>query len=66
VGINQAHVQVVTKMRERKPGSEPQSGDRVPYLLTKTGDPKAKAFEKSKIPNMLKRITYRSIIITIS
>src|SRR5210317_1879563 len=48
--INQAHVQVVRKMRERKPGSEPQSGDRVPYLLTKTGDPKAGAFEKSEDP----------------
>lgn len=50
VNINQSHVQVVTKMRQRKPGSEPQSGDRVPYLLTKTGDPKAKAFEKSEDP----------------
>tara|TARA_R110001632_G_scaffold192963_2_gene313834 strand:- start:132 stop:581 length:450 start_codon:yes stop_codon:yes gene_type:complete len=37
-------------MRDRKPGSEPQSGDRVPYLLTKTGDPKARAFEKSEDP----------------
>ena len=46
VHINQSHVQVVNKMRQRKPGSEPQSGDRVPYLLTKTDDPKAKAFEK--------------------
>ena len=45
VNINQSHVQVVVKMRERKPGSEPQSGDRVPYILTKTDDPKAKAFE---------------------
>ena len=48
--INQAHVQVVNKMRHRKPGSEPQSGDRVPYLLTKTDNPKAKAFEKSEDP----------------
>jgi len=48
--INQAHVQVVHKMRDRKPGSEPQSGDRVPFLLTKTGDPKAKGFEKSEDP----------------
>src|SRR6056300_1724596 len=48
--INQAHVQVVHKMRDRKPGSEPQSGDRVPFLLTKTDDPKAKAFEKSEDP----------------
>ena len=50
VNINQSHVQVVVKMRERKPGSEPQSGDRVPYLLVKTDDPKAKAFEKSEDP----------------
>ena len=48
--INQAHVQVVRKMRERKPGSEPQSGDRVPYLLINTGDAKARAFEKSEDP----------------
>jgi DNA polymerase delta subunit 1 len=48
--INQAHVQVVHKMRDRKPGSEPQSGDRVPFLLTKTGDPKAKGFEKAEDP----------------
>jgi len=48
--INQAHVQVVRKMRERQPGSEPQSGDRVPYILVKTDDPKARAFEKSEDP----------------
>ena len=50
VNINQSHVQVVTKMRQRRPGSEPQSGDRVPYLLTRTEDPKAKAFEKAEDP----------------
>jgi len=50
ININQSHVQVVTKMRQRKPGSEPQSGDRVPYLLTKTEDSKAKAFEKAEDP----------------
>src|SRR6056300_509840 len=48
--INMAHVQVHNKMRERRPGSDPQSGDRVPYLLTKTEDPKAKAFEKAEDP----------------
>jgi DNA polymerase delta subunit 1 len=37
-------------MRQRRPGSEPQSGDRVPYILTKTEDPKAKAFEKAEDP----------------
>ena len=51
IHINQAHVQVVNKMRQRKPGSEPQSGDRVPYILTKTDNSKAKAFEKSEDPN---------------
>ena len=50
IHINQAHVQVVNKMRQRKPVSEPQSGDRVPYLLTKTDNSKAKAFEKSEDP----------------
>jgi DNA polymerase delta subunit 1 len=48
--VNMAHVQVFNKMRQRKPGSEPQSGDRVQYLLTKTEDPKAKAYEKSEDP----------------
>ena len=50
ININQSHVQVVTKMRQRRPGSEPQSGDRVTYLLTKTEDPKAKAYEKAEDP----------------
>lgn len=48
--INQAHVAVVRKMRERRPGSEPQTGDRVPYLIVRSDDPKAKAFEKSEDP----------------
>ena len=50
VKINQSHVQVVMKMRHRKPGSEPHSGDRVPYILTKTQDSKAKAYEKAEDP----------------
>ena len=37
--ISMAHVRVVTKMRNRRPGSEPRSGDRVPYVLIDTGDP---------------------------
>ena len=47
---NLSHVQVRNKMRARQPGSEPQSGDRVPYILLKTHDPKAKAFEKAEDP----------------
>lgn len=47
---NLPHVRVRDKMRERKPGSEPQSGDRVPYILVKTENPKAKAYEKAEDP----------------
>jgi len=46
--INQAHVAVVRKMRERRPGSEPQTGDRVPYVIVRSDNPKARAFEKSE------------------
>lgn len=52
--ISMAHVQVHNKMRERKPGSEPHSGDRVPYILTKTEDAKARAFEKAEDPQYVK------------
>ena len=31
----QPHVEVRNKIRERAPGSEPQNGDRVPFLITK-------------------------------
>tara|TARA_B100000768_G_scaffold5801_1_gene6788 strand:- start:1736 stop:4480 length:2745 start_codon:yes stop_codon:yes gene_type:complete len=48
--VSMAHVRVVTKMRNRRPGSEPRSGDRVPYVLLDTGDPKARAFEKAEEP----------------
>lgn len=47
---NLSHVKVRDKMRARQPGSEPQSGDRVPYLLVDTGNPRAKAFEKAEDP----------------
>ena len=45
---NQQHVAVVNKMRERNPGSEPQKGDRVPYVIINNGG--VKAFEKSEDP----------------
>jgi DNA polymerase elongation subunit (family B) len=48
--INLPHVAVVRKMKEREPGSEPQSGDRVPFVLIDTGDPGARQFEKSEDP----------------
>jgi len=52
---NLAHVQVRNKMREREPGSEPQSGDRVPFVLVDTGNKKARAYEKSEDPGWVKR-----------
>ena len=47
---NLPHVSVRDKMRARQPGSEPQPGDRVSYLLVDTGDPRAKAYEKAEDP----------------
>ena len=44
------HLKVVEKMRQRDPGSEPQIGDRVPFVLIETKDPKAKACEKAEDP----------------
>jgi hypothetical protein len=51
---NLPHVAVRDKMRARRPGSEPQSGDRIPYLLVDTGDPRAKGYEKSEDPVWVK------------
>lgn len=43
------HVHVCANMAERQPGSEPQVGDRVPYvLLHLKNNPKAKTFEKAE------------------
>jgi DNA polymerase delta subunit 1 len=43
------HLAVRAKMYQRQPGSEPQIGDRVPYvLLYDKTNPKAKTFEKAE------------------
>jgi DNA polymerase delta subunit 1 len=44
-----AHVAVVEKMRERIPGSEPQQGDRVPFVIVQ-GPKNAKMFERAEDP----------------
>lgn len=44
------HVEVVKKMRERNPGSEPQIGSRVPFVIIKTRPGLDKLFEKSEDP----------------
>jgi DNA polymerase delta subunit 1 len=47
---NLPHVRVRDKIRKRSPGSEPQSGDRVQFVLVKTSEPTSKQFEKSEDP----------------
>lgn len=47
------HIKVVYKMQERNPGSEPQIGDRVPFILVETSDLKAKACDKAEDPKYI-------------
>lgn len=44
------HVEVVKKMKERNPGSEPQIGSRVPFVVIKTKRGEEKLFEKAEDP----------------
>jgi DNA polymerase delta subunit 1 len=48
---NLAHVAVRDKIRERAPGSEPLSGDRVQFVIVDTGDKKHKMYQKAEDPN---------------
>lgn len=45
----QAHVELAARMRKRDPGSAPQMGDRVPYVII-TGAKGAANFEKAEDP----------------
>lgn len=44
------HLAVAHKMEQRDPGSGPKPGDRVPYVLIDTGNPKDKQSEKAEDP----------------
>lgn len=46
----QPHVHVIEKMNIRNPGSHPHTGDRVPFVVIKHEDPKAKMFQKAEDP----------------
>ena len=46
----QVHWRVVDKMRERRPGSQPRPGERVPYIFVVNKDPKAKTCERGEDP----------------
>ena len=48
-----AHVAVVDKMRARAPGSEPQQGDRVPFVIVQ-GPRNARMFEKAEDPQYVR------------
>jgi len=48
-----AHVAVVDKMRTRAPGSEPQQGDRVPFVIVQ-GPRNARMFEKAEDPQYVR------------
>lgn len=52
---NLAHVRVRDKMREREPGSEPQSGDRVPYVLVKSTVKNATQGDRAEDPKWAER-----------
>jgi DNA polymerase delta subunit 1 len=52
--VSMPHVEVVKKMRERNPGSEPQIGSRVPFVVIKTKKGLDKLFEKSEDPDWAK------------
>ena len=47
------HVEVRDKIRKRTPGSEPQQGDRVPFVIVQ-GPKKARMFEKAEDPEYVK------------
>jgi DNA polymerase delta subunit 1 len=48
------HVEVTKKMRERNPGSEPQIGSRVPFVVIQTKKGLDRLFEKAEDPEWVK------------
>lgn len=59
---SQVHVAVVKKIARRSPGSEPQVGDRVPYVIIRTEKKTQRTCEKSDDPEYVrvnkKRLDY--------
>jgi DNA polymerase delta subunit 1 len=47
---NLAHIRVRDKIKERAPGSEPRSGDRVQFVIVKTTGKGARMYEKAEDP----------------
>lgn len=54
--VQMPHVEVVKKMKERNPGSEPQMGSRVPFVVIKTkGGAGDRLFEKAEDPEWVRQ-----------
>ena len=51
---SQPHLTVRDHMRLRMPGSEPKSGERVPYVYVDTGDKKHKQYQKAEDPEYVR------------
>lgn len=51
---SQPHVQVVRKIAQRNPGSEPTVGDRVPYVIIRVNKKKPKLFEQTEDPDYVR------------
>jgi DNA polymerase elongation subunit (family B) len=50
----QIHVNVVSKMAARNPGSEPRPGDRVPFVIITTKNVKDNTYKKSEDPEYVR------------
>ena len=51
---SQPHLTVRDNMRTRNPGSEPRSGERVPYIFINTGNKGHKQYQKAEDPDYAK------------
>jgi len=50
----QPHITLALKLERREPGTGPRSGDRIPYVFVKTGNPKDLQYLKAEDPNYVK------------
>jgi DNA polymerase delta subunit 1 len=56
---NQPHVHVANKIEQRKPGTGPKCGERVPYVIIETKNPKHLQYEKAEDPNYVKEFNLK-------
>lgn len=51
--VNQPHVHVAAKIEQRKPGTGPKCGERVPYVIIETDNPKHLQYQKAEDPDFV-------------